>query len=41
MGMIPVKYLADAIHVAVAVLGGADIVVSWLENIEILAPPEI
>ncbi len=28
-GMIPVKYLADAIHVAVAVLGGVDIVVSW------------
>ncbi len=28
-GVVPVRYLADALHVALAVLGGADILVSW------------
>lgn len=28
-GVVPVRYLADALHLAAAVLGGADILVSW------------
>jgi predicted nucleic acid-binding protein len=28
-GVVPARYIADAIHIAVAVLGGADILVSW------------
>ncbi len=28
-GVVPLRYLADALHLAVAVLGGADILVSW------------
>lgn len=28
-GVVPARYLADALHIAVAVLGGADILVSW------------
>lgn len=28
-GVVPKRYLADALHVAAAVLGGADILVSW------------
>lgn len=28
-GLVPSKYFADALHIAAAVLGGADILVSW------------
>ena len=28
-GLVPSKYFADALHIATAVLGGADILVSW------------
>lgn len=28
-GVVPARYVADALHIAVAVLGGADILVSW------------
>lgn len=28
-GVVPSKYFADALHIALAVLGGADILVSW------------
>ncbi|HHE47636.1 MAG TPA: type II toxin-antitoxin system VapC family toxin [Candidatus Acetothermia bacterium] len=28
-GLVPSKYFADAFHIAAAVLGGADILVSW------------
>ena len=28
-GLVPSRYLADALHIAAAVLGGADILVSW------------
>ena len=28
-GLVPSKYFADALHIAPAVLGGADILVSW------------
>jgi predicted nucleic acid-binding protein len=28
-GVVPARYIADAIHIAIAVLGGADILVSW------------
>jgi len=28
-GVVPLRYLADALHLAAAVLGGADILVSW------------
>ena len=28
-GLVPWKYFADALHIAAAVLGGADILVSW------------
>ncbi len=28
-GVVPLKYLADALHIAAAVLGNADILVSW------------
>jgi hypothetical protein len=28
-GVVPLRYVADALHLAAAVLGGADILVSW------------
>ena len=28
-GVVPLRYIADAVHLAAAVLGGADILVSW------------
>ncbi|MCS7198630.1 MAG: type II toxin-antitoxin system VapC family toxin [Candidatus Bipolaricaulota bacterium] len=28
-GVVPARYIADALHIAVAVLGGANILVSW------------